>query len=161
MRVKSADGADPGVLRRGGQARQPERDIATTSPAEVEQEAADAAKHPTLPQLDRTDIPFVTIDPEGSHDLDQALHLRRRGQGYTVHYAIADVAAFVRPGGAVDEEANRRGETLYGIGDKVPLYPVSLSEGACSLLPDGARPALLWTVELDQDGVQVSARVER
>src|SRR3954454_19357154 len=161
MRVKSADGADPGVLRRGEQALQAEMNIATTFPAEVEQEAADAAKHPTLPQLDRTDIPFVTIDPEGSHDLDQALHLQRRGTGYTVHYAIADVAAFVKPGGAVDEEANTRGETLYGIGDKVPLHPLSLSEGACSLLADGARPALLWTVELDETGAQASVRVER
>jgi exoribonuclease R len=97
MRVRSADGADPGVLRRGEQALQTEMHIDPAFPAEVEQEAADAVASPTLPELDRTEVPFVTIDPEGSRDLDQALHLRRRGQGYTVHYAIADVAAFVRP----------------------------------------------------------------
>ena len=62
---------------------------------------ARAAAAPRLPDLDRTDLPFVTIDPASSMDLDQALHLEREGTGYVVHYAIADVAAFVaarRPG---------------------------------------------------------------
>ena len=52
----------------------------------------------SCPELDRTDIPLITIDPAGSKDLDQALHIERRGDGYRVHYAIADVAAFVEPG---------------------------------------------------------------
>ena len=54
-------------------------------------------------------MPFLTIDPPGSMDLDQALHIERDGDGYRVRYAIADVPAFVQPGGAVDAETRRRG----------------------------------------------------
>ena len=62
-------------------------------------------------------------------DLDQALHFEREGQGYVVHYAIADVAAFVEPGDPVDVASHQRGETLYGADSKIPLHPTSLSEG--------------------------------
>ena len=95
---------------------------------------------------DATDIPFFTIDPPASTDLDQAMHLSRRatGGGYRVHYAIADVAAFVAPGGALDAEAHRRVTTLYFPDGKVPLHPPVLSEGAASLLPDQTCPAVLW-----------------
>ena len=56
-------------------------------------------------------------------DLDQALHIERAGDGYVVHYAIADVAAFVTPGDPVDLEAHRRGETLYGADSQGPAAP--------------------------------------
>ncbi len=162
VRVSPAlPGAQEHALRRGLTAIHEELGVSAAFPAAVEEEAARAARAPRLPELDRTDIPFVTIDPESSRDLDQALHLERRGSGYRVHYAIADVAAFVAPGGALDEEARRRGETLYGVGEKVPLHPPAVSEGACSLLPDGDRPALLWTVDLDGAGEGVGVRVER
>ncbi len=149
------------LLQEGVDALHRELAVTPDFPPEVKAEAQGAARAPLLPQLDRTDLPFVTIDPEGARDLDQAVHLERRAGGYRVHYAIADVAAFVRPGGAVDEEAHRRGETLYGVGGKVPLHPPQLSEGACSLLPDGPRPALLWTVDLDDAGERTAVRVER
>ncbi|WP_238993604.1 ribonuclease catalytic domain-containing protein [Nocardioides caldifontis] len=129
--------------------------------AEVLAEAEESAAAPTLPPLDRTDLPLVTIDPESARDLDQALHLERRGSGYRVHYAIADVASSVHPGGAVDQEAHRRGETLYGPGSKVPLHPPRISEEACSLLPDGPRAALLWSIDLDEAGEQTAVRLER
>src|SRR3546814_220892 len=98
-------------------------DLPGAFPPEVEAAAAQAAAHPRLPSLDRTDIAFVTVDPPGAMDLDQALHVERDGDGYVVHYAIADVAAFVSPGDAVDLEAHRRGETLYGAASKIPLHP--------------------------------------
>jgi exoribonuclease R len=94
-------------------------------------------------------------------DLDQALHIERDGTGYVVHYAIADVAAFVTPGDPIDVEANRRGETLYGASSKIPLHPAVLSEGAASLLPDTLRPALLWTIRVDEDGEGTDVHVER
>lgn len=101
-----------------------ELDLPAGFPAEVTAAAERAADEVVLPELDRTDLPFLTIDPEGSMDLDQALHLERgrpgdKDSGYVVHYAIADVAAFVRPGDPVDVEANRRGETLYGAGTRI------------------------------------------
>jgi VacB/RNase II family 3'-5' exoribonuclease len=131
-------------------------------PPEVLAEAESAARSPTMPDLDRTDLPLVTIDPEGSRDLDQAVAIeRRRGGGYRVHYAIADVAAFVRPDGPLDNEAHRRGVTLYAPDRNVALHPEILSAGAASLLPDQRRPALLWTLDLDADGELVETDVRR
>ena len=111
---------------------------------------------------DLTGLPFVTIDPEGSMDLDQAMHLERAEDGYLVWYAIADVAAWVEPGGAVDAEAHRRGQTFYAPSQRAPLHPPVLSEGAASLLADGRdRPALVWQVRMDAAGAQTAATVER
>ncbi len=140
---------------------QRELDLPSTFPIEVDAAAEQAAAHPRLPALDRTDLPLVTIDPAESMDLDQALHVERLDAGYRVHYAIADVAAFVQAGDAVDLEANRRGETLYGADAKVPLHPKVLSEGAASLLPGQLRPALLWTIELDAAGEITTIDVRR
>jgi len=158
VRVRKADGE---TLRAGVTTIQQEMGVSPEFPPEVESTAAAAADEPRLPDLDRTDIPFVTIDPPGSMDLDQALHIEREGDGYVVHYAIADVAAFVAPGDAVDEEAHRRGETLYGADSTVPLHPKVLSEGAASLLPDQERPALLWTIHVDEAGEGTDVHVER
>jgi exoribonuclease R len=139
-------------------------------PPEVTAEAERAASDPRPPShpydpaepYDATNIPFFTVDPPASTDLDQAMHLARRaGGGYRVHYAIADVAAFVAPGGAVDAEAHRRVTTLYFPDEKVPLHPRLLSEGAASLLADRTRPALLWRIDLDAEGATVAADVRR
>lgn len=107
------------------------------------------------------DIDFITIDPEGSMDLDQAVHIERSESGFTVHYAIADVAAFVVPGGAIDLEAQRRGTTLYAPDGRTPLHPPTLSEGAASLLPSEIRPAAVWTIGLDSEGKTTSIAVQR
>ena len=131
-------------------------------PPEVLAAAEQAAAAPRLPDLDRTDLELVTIDPPGSKDLDQAMHIAaRQDGGYTVSYAIADVAAFVNAGDPVDLEAHRRGETFYGPDARSPLHPPVLSEGAASLLPDQVRPALLWTVQLDAHGQTTDAGVVR
>jgi exoribonuclease R len=103
----------------------------------------------------------VTVDPASSLDLDQAMHLARDGDGYVVHYAIADLAAFLTPGDPVDVEAHRRGESLYAADSKIPLHPKVLSEGAASLLPGEVRPAFLWTLRLDAAGACTAATVER
>lgn len=128
-------------------------------PPEVLAEAA--AVQPTLAGLDLTDVPFLTIDPEGSVDLDQAMALSRRDGGYRVQYAIADVAAFVVAGGAIDTEAHRRGETLYAPDKRVPLHPTTLSEDRASLLEGQERPALVWTLDLDATGALVATDVRR
>ncbi len=131
-------------------------------PAEVEAAAAAAVANPRLPDLDRTDLSMVTIDPAGSMDLDQALHLARTDDGgYVLHYAIADLAAFITPGDPVDVEAHRRGQTLYGADSRIPLHPTAISEGGGSLLPDQVRPSLLWTITMDGDGERTDVQVER
>ncbi|HEU4421544.1 MAG TPA: RNB domain-containing ribonuclease [Pilimelia sp.] len=138
-----------------------ELDLPSRFPLAVLAEADATAGRP-LPGSDLTGIPFVTIDPVGSRDLDQAVHLARRtGGGYRVHYAIADVGAYVRPGGDVDAEAWRRGQTVYLPDAKVPLHPISLSEGAASLLPELDRAAVVWTIDLAADGATTAVRLER
>ncbi|HMQ24955.1 MAG TPA: RNB domain-containing ribonuclease, partial [Acidimicrobiales bacterium] len=106
-------------------------------------------------------VDLVTIDPAGSRDLDQAFGAERRGSGYRVRYAIADGAAFVPAGGALDLEARSRGVTLYLPDGRAPLYPHALGEGAASLLAEQDRPAVLWTLDLDQRGAVEDVRVER
>ncbi len=149
------------VVEEGVLAIQHEQKLTPDFPDAVVAEAVAAASNPRLPDLDRTDLPFITIDPAGSMDLDQAMHLERDDTGYVVHYAIADVGAFVVPGGAIDAEARRRGESLYGADSKIPLHPKELSEGAASLLPGQVCPAFLWTITLDSAGAHTGAKVER
>lgn len=128
-------------------------------PAAVLAEAE--ASTATPPDLDLRDVPFATLDPPGARDLDQAFQLERRGSGYTVRYAIADVPGFVVPDGAVDAEARRRGQTLYAADGSIPLHPRILSEDRASLLPDVDRPALVWTFDLDGSGAVSGFRLER
>ncbi|MFG3493873.1 RNB domain-containing ribonuclease [Streptomyces sp. NPDC047928] len=155
-------GATEAPLRVALRALRTELGIPDAFPAAVLAEAEAAAKSPRLPGRDATDIPLFTIDPPGSADLDQAMHLARRADGgYRVHYAIADVAAFVTPGGAVDTEAHRRVQTLYFPDGRVPLHPAALSEDAASLLPGHTAPALLWRVDLDPYGRRVATEVRR
>lgn len=129
-------------------------DLPGAFPAEV-QTAAERAAHevPVWASAELADlrgIPFLTIDPEGSTDLDQAVHLERTADGGGIlHYAIADVPAFVPMGGAVDAEARRRGQTVYAPDGRIPLHPAVLSEDAASLLPDRDRRAFVWRFELD------------
>ena len=129
-----------------------EFDVPDAFPEDVLAEAERRSREPTLPELDATDVPLVTLDPVGSRDLDQAVHLAAREGGYRVSYAIADVGAFVQIGGALDAEARRRGQTLYSPDRRTPLHPPVLSEGAASLLAGQLRPAVLWTIDLDADG---------
>jgi exoribonuclease R len=106
-------------------------------------------------------IPFVTIDPPGSRDLDQAYFAARTESGYTVRYAIADVGFFVKRGGAIEDEAWRRGQTLYSPDLKTPLYPSAISEGGASMLADAVRPAIVFSFTLDEGGYAVSAVIAR
>lgn len=132
-------------------------------PTEFSPEAMTEASSvtPDAPDLDLREVPFVTLDPVGSKDLDQALHLSRAGSGFQVRYAIADVPAFVCAGGVLDSEVRQRGQTLYLADGNIPLHPEVLSEGRASLLADQERPALVWTFALDDAGAVTDFRLER
>ncbi|GAA1094399.1 RNB domain-containing ribonuclease [Tsukamurella spumae] len=130
-------------------------------PADAQAAADAASDRLAAGRADRRDIEFVTIDPPGSKDLDQAVHIAADGDGYLVHYAIADVGALVEPGGPLEAETRRRGQTMYLPDGSVPLHPRSLSEGAGSLLPEQDRPAALWEIRLDAAGEVRSATVQR
>lgn len=121
-------------------------------PPDVLAAAETAARRTLSEHTDRTALPFVTLDPASSTDLDQAFAIERSGTDLLLRYAIADVAWFVDDGVAIDAEAWRRGTTQYLPDGKAGLYPPVLSEHAASLLPDGPRPAVVFTVRVDPDG---------
>jgi exoribonuclease R len=121
-------------------------------PAVVMAAAEAAARRTPNQHADRTAVPFVTLDPASSTDLDQAFSIEASSSDLLLHYAIADVAWFVEDGDAIDREAWTRGETFYLPDGKAGLYPPVLAESAASLLPDGPRPAVVFTVRVAEDG---------
>lgn len=155
---------DPnGILRRELARLRDEFELPGDFPPEVLENANEAAgrRPDTGSHRDRTALPFVTLDPASSTDLDQAFLIERSGADIVLHYAIADVAWFVDYDSPMAQEAWRRGMTVYLPGDKISLYPEVISQGVASLLPDGPRPAVVFTVRIDPDGVSRLDGVER
>ncbi|WP_258802734.1 RNB domain-containing ribonuclease [Pseudarthrobacter sp. NS4] len=130
-------------------------------PAKAVQDAEAAVASLQLPAYDLTDVGFITIDPASSTDLDQALFIERDGDGYHVLYAIADVPSFVTPGGPLDAETRRRGQTFYAPDGRIPLHPEIISEGAGSLLPEQDCSAFVWDFRLDGDAEVTAVTVRR
>jgi len=159
--VRPADGADAGPLERAFAALREQMDLPDTYPANALAEAKEAVSKLELPDRDETAVPFFTIDPVGSMDLDQAMFLERVDGGYRVRYAIADVPAYVAPGGALDAETRRRGQTIYLPDMRVPLHPKVLSEDAASLLAGQVRPAFIWDIQLSAAGEATSSEIYR
>lgn len=155
----------PDALRDGLEHLRQELEVPAEFPAEVLRAAEKAADAPQLPERDLTGLEFVTIDPPGATDLDQALCIEPGSDvgadGFTVWYAIADVAAFITAGDPVDREAHARGQTFYAPHRRTPLYPPLLSANAASLLPDRVRPALVWRLPLDVHGICAVPYVQR
>lgn len=154
-------GAVPEPIRAGFADLKEALDVPDAYPPGSVTDAERAVAALILPDLDRTDIPFVTIDPQGSTDLDQAVHCERRNGGFRVFYAIADLVSFVAPGGALDAETHRRGVTLYAPHERTPLHPPVLAEDEASLLAGHVRPCVLWTHDLDASGAVVATTVVR
>src|SRR4051812_49700742 len=121
IRVGGPDPDSAAALERRFAVIRAQLQVPEAFPPEVLAAADAAAQAGPAALADLTDVPFVTVDPPGSTDLDQALHLRRSGEGYHLDYAIADVPAFVAPDGPVDVEARRRGQTLYAPDRRIPL----------------------------------------
>ncbi len=135
--------------------------VPATFPPEVEAAAKLAAARVPSEHVDRTAMPFVTLDPASSTDLDQAFAIEASGGDLLLHYAIADVAWFVADDGPLDTEAWARGTTCYLPDGKASQYPRLLSENAASLLPDGDRPAVVFTVRVDPAGAVKLDSAER
>ncbi len=130
-------------------------------PPDVLAAAETAAQRQPTRHADRTGEAFVTLDPASSTDLDQAFAIEAAGADWLLHYAIADVAWFVGDDDAIDREAWQRGTTTYLPDGRTGLYPAILSEKAASLLPDGPRPAVVFTVRVAPDGAVKLDRAER
>jgi len=144
-------------------AKRAELGVRVDFPEEVAREAAGAAKRAAAKShADLTEVPFLTIDPPGSRDLDQALCIQPgEDGGFRLWYAIADLAAFVARGGAMEKEAWLRGVTFYAPDLRATVYPPALAEGAASLLPEVERPAVVFAFELDARAEIRALRVQR
>lgn len=139
-------------------------DIDPVHPPEVMAETARLLAAPGLDDgvEDTTHLPFVTIDNEGSRDLDQAMCIQRApGGGWIVHYALADASYYVRPGTALFDEALRRGTSYYLPGFAVPMLPAALSEGLVSLNPQVDRRALTFVHHVTAEGAISRTEVHR
>ena len=152
--ILHADAIDFGALRA-------EFGLPGEFPEDVLRQAETASDREAGSRVDLTAIPFVSIDPPGARDLDQAVHIEATDRGHRVRYAIADVGAVIEPGSALETESLRRGQPLYLPDGSVPLPPRSLSEGSGSLLPGETRPAVVWSVEVDPEGETVAVEVGR
>ena len=154
-------GTDPVGLGRVFDAVCAELGVRQDFPPEVLTEAQAVAAHPALPLQDETSLPFLTIGRPGSTDAELALLIERAGRGYRVRCAIADVTAFVAPGGQLDGESLLRAQTIFAPNGWAPLYPEQITDDAASLLPGQVRPAFVWDMQLDPDGEGTSAEVYR
>ena len=128
---------------------------------------ADRAKPAGLSgREDLRDLPLVTIDPADARDHDDAVCAFADDDpanpgGHVVWVAIADVAHYVRPGGALDREAVKRGNSTYFPDRVVPMLPERLSADLCSLHEGVPRPCLAVRMQIAADGARVSHRFVR
>ncbi|MEM9222480.1 MAG: ribonuclease R [Pseudomonadota bacterium] len=128
-------------------------------------EAAEAAEPVTLKgREDWRDVPFLTIDPPDAKDHDDAVFAEpdpHNEGGHIVTVAIADVAAYVRPGSPMDAEARLRGNSTYFPDRVVPMLPERISNDLCSLREGEARPALAMRMVFSRDGRKTRHTVHR
>ena len=146
----------PDVARDVLEALMLERGLRRAFPRAVEGEAEDVAQEPgaaDVPRSDFTGLATFTIDPVTARDYDDAVSARREDRAIRVWVHIADVSAYVRPGGALERETLRRATSVYVPGAVEPMLPHALSSGACSLVSGQERLAV--SVELEMDGAEV------
>lgn len=131
-----------------------DRGLRRSFPRGAEGEAAEAAAEPlrTDGRRDLTELPTFTIDPTDAKDFDDAVSARREGDRVRIWVHIADVSAYVRPGTALEREAERRATSVYVPGAVEPMLPEALSNAACSLVPRRERFAV--TVEMEMEGTE-------
>lgn len=139
-------------------------DLPFEFPAAVEKEAkafGDSVDESwTKGRRDLRDLPLVTIDGADARDFDDAVFAQRRDNSWRLVVAIADVASYVKPGSALDEEAKERATSVYFPGRVIPMLPEALSNGLCSLNPDVDRLCLVCDMSIDNKGTVTRARFD-
>ena len=131
-------------------------DVPTDFPPEVLEEARDLPAVPSRDdmegRIDLRHLEFVTIDGAKARDFDDAVYVEEQGTGYRLWVAIADVAHYVRPGSAMDREAQARSNSYYFPQSVEPMLPEALSNGLCSLNPRVPRLAMVAETFFYADG---------
>jgi ribonuclease R len=115
----------------------------------IPQEVRDADR---VDRADLRHVPFTTIDPETARDFDDAVAIESLpGGGTRLWVAVADVSHYVREGSPIDDEAKRRGVSIYLPNRAIPMLPEPLSARMCSLVPEEDRLAMVARIDLDRD----------
>ncbi|MGM0480764.1 MAG: ribonuclease R [Pseudomonadota bacterium] len=133
-----------------------EHDIPDQWPSGIEQELAEYSEE--VPQqaydgrVDLRELPLITIDGEDSRDFDDAVCARPEEKGWRLWVAIADVSYYVQPGTELDNEAIKRGNSVYFPNNVIPMLPEKLSNGLCSLNPDVDRLCMVAEIEVGPRG---------
>jgi ribonuclease R len=109
-------------------------------------------------RVDLRALPIVTIDGEKARDFDDAVCVEKSDGGYRLHVSIADVAHYVRPGSALDEDAYARGTSVYFPDRALPMLPEELSNGICSLNPNEDRLTKTAMIEFGARGEVLKTR---
>lgn len=141
-----------------------DRQVRTGFSRRIEEEAGAATERARALDLDRRDLrdlPTFTVDPATAHDFDDAVSASRTDRGVRLWIHIADVAAHVRPGDALEKKAYGRANSTYVPGTVAPMLPHVLSSDACSLAPDADRLAVTSEIELSDAGEPLSASFYR
>lgn len=137
-------------------------EIPTRFDADAEQEAAAGGPPTDHGRTNLTGLPFVTIDGDDARDFDDAVAAAAGPDGgFRIHVAVADVAHYVRPDGALDRAAQVRGNSVYFPGHVLPMLPASLSNGWCSLVPHRERAAIVTALDIGPRGELVRAGFAR
>ncbi|MCK9489591.1 MAG: ribonuclease R [Xanthomonadales bacterium] len=138
-------------------------------PNEWPQPALDEARQVSLEvsaaeiagRVDLRDLPLVTIDGEDAKDFDDAVYCEAQGSGFRLIVAIADVSHYVRPGSALDDEAQHRATSVYFPGFVVPMLPETLSNGICSLNPNVDRLCFACEMQVNAEGEVTGSKFYR
>jgi ribonuclease R len=136
--------------------------LSTSFPPEVHRETSSTSLVVSADEIaSRTDLrelPIVTIDGERARDFDDAVYVRKTDAGYELYVCIADVAYYVRPATALDQEAYSRGTSVYFPDRAIPMLPEALSNGICSLNPHEDRLTKTACIEYNARGEVISTR---
>src|SRR5687768_10770507 len=136
--------------------------LSTSFPPEVHREISSASFVLSGDEIaSRTDLralPIVTIDGERARDFDDAVYVRKTDAGYELYVCIADVAYYVSPATALDQEAYNRGTSVYFPDRAIPMLPEALSNGICSLNPDEDRLTKTACIEFNSKGDVICSR---
>ena len=104
------------------------------------------------PRKDLTKVPFVTIDGVDAKDFDDAVFCNLNDSGFLLNVAIADVAELVNEDSYLDQEAKKRGTSIYFPSKVIPMLPEKISNNLCSLVPDEIRNVLVSEINFSLDG---------
>ena len=136
--------------------------LATSFPDPVHREIARgsfvASESEIAERTDLRNLPIVTIDGEQARDFDDAVCVRKTNGHYELFVSIADVAFYVRPGNAIDQEAYSRATSVYFPDRAIPMLPEALSNGICSLNPNEDRLTKTVAMEINGKGAVVRSR---